>query len=74
MTPAQHRAFLDGVICALAVVEKHGEDTLHREIASSVGMPELMAHARRTGVMKWSGLGRLRKQEINRRRSSTMKT
>jgi hypothetical protein len=61
MTPAQHRAFLDGVICALAVVEAHGQDTIHREIAESVGTAELFAHGRRTGVMKWSGLGRLRK-------------
>lgn len=48
--------FMVGVVCARAVVKVHGQDTIFDEIVASVGEENLLAEARRSGAMRWSGL------------------
>lgn len=51
-------SFYSGVICALAVLDSHGQDTIYDEIVDSIGNEELIFLARKDGSMKWSGLSR----------------
>lgn len=58
-----HKAFLNGMICALAVVYTHDEETVWREIVLTQGDAELRAHARRTGALRWAGFSRYKRQK-----------
>ena len=55
---AYTRAFHAGMIAALAVVHLYDERTLFDEIMGTVDEAELVAVARQTGSMRWSGLTR----------------
>lgn len=50
--------FYSGMLAALAVVASYDQETLFREIVGTADEAELVAVARRTDNMRWSGLSR----------------
>jgi hypothetical protein len=52
------REFYAGYLCALAVIYEYRADAIYEEAVRAVDRTKLLAEARRTNNMRWSGLSR----------------
>jgi len=50
--------FYAGIICALAFIKSHGEETVFHDVVNSVDAKKLVEHAKKHGQMRWSGLSK----------------